>query len=80
MFDFWNDWAFDFSMIQSVPVNGFKECVGLHESSAVDTVARNVAKPLRWIDRTETANEVACIGRHPLRVFKLSFYDSDRLD
>ena len=62
MFDFWDDRAFDPSMIQGVPVNGLEERVRLHKSGAVDTTAGNIAKPLRWIDGTETANEVAGIG------------------
>ena len=62
MFDFWDDRAFDLSMIQGVPVDGLEKRVRLHESSAVNTSAGNIAKPLRWIDGTETANEVASIG------------------
>ena len=62
MFDFWNDGAFDLSMIQGVPVNGLEERVRLHESGTFDTTSGNIAEPLRWIDGTKAANEVAGIG------------------
>ncbi len=62
MLHLWNDRAFDLSMIQGVPVNGLEEWVVLHKSSAVDTTAGNIAEPLRWIDGTKTADEVAGIG------------------
>lgn len=62
VFDFWDDRAFDLSMIQGIPVNGLEEWVRLHKGSAVDTTAGNVAEPLRWIDGTETADEIARLG------------------
>ena len=62
MFDFWDDRTLNLSVIQGFPVNGLEEWVRLHESSAVDTAAGNIAEPLGWIDGTETANEVAGIG------------------
>lgn len=62
VFELWNDRAFDPSVIQCIPVDGFEERVRLHKSGAADTTTGNIAKPLRWIDGTETTNEVTGIG------------------
>ena len=59
VFELWNDRACDPSMVQGVPINGFEEWVRLDKSSTVDTATGNVAKPLRWIDGTETSNKIA---------------------
>ena len=61
VFELWNDWAFDPSMVQGVPIDCLEEWVRLDKSSTVDTATGNVAKPLRWIDGTETSNEIAGI-------------------
>ena len=62
MFELWNDRAFDPSVVQGVPVNGLEERMRFHKSRAVDATTGYIAKPLRWIDGTETTNEVAGIG------------------
>ena len=61
VFELWNDWAFDPSMVQGVPIDYLEEWVRLDKSSTVNTATGNVAKPLRWIDGTETSNEIAGI-------------------
>ena len=61
VFELWNDGAFDPSLVQGFPIDSLEERMSLHKRSSVDTTTGNIAKPLRWIDGTETTNEITGI-------------------
>jgi len=76
MLDLRDDWAFDFAMIQRIPVNALKERMLFHKSSAADAPLRDVPKSLRRIDGAECPDQVLCVLGHALRVFDLAADDA----
>lgn len=62
VFELRDDRTLDPSVVQGVPIDCLEKSVRLDQSSTIDTATGNIAKPLRWIDGTETSNEIAGIG------------------
>lgn len=77
VFDLWNNRPFDLAVIQGIPIDGFEEWVGFHQSGAAESAAGYVTESLRWIDRTETADEIMSVWWHFLWILDFGFDDAN---
>lgn len=72
MSEFWNDWTFDFAVVQGFPVNGAEERVRF---DAVDAAGK-VAEALCWVHGAESRDEGASVRVHVGRIFDFAYADS----
>lgn len=67
-----DDGTFHLAVVQGLPIDRFEECMRLDRS----TTPSYVTESMSWVYSTEATDEVACIGRHGVRVADLSFNNS----
>ena len=70
-----NDWTFHLAVIQRVPIDRFEEGMRFHRCSPMKIALRDIAQPLRRIDRAKCTDNILSVWRQAIRIFNLSFHD-----
>ena len=55
--DLGDDWAFQLPVVESIPIYGLEEWMGLHKCCTIQIPLLNIAKALMGIQGAKTAND-----------------------